>query len=303
MIYTLTLNPAIDYNMELPQLKTGGVNRSAKEYIRYGGKGINVSAVLAQLGEDTEALGFIAGATGDRLEEGVRAMGVKTGFIKLKRGMTRINVKLHADTETEINAAGPEIDDAALGELYAKTDELRDGDTAVLAGSVPGSLPRDIYERIAERLSDRDIRIAADAEKELLTAVLKYRPFVVKPNIHELSAIFGVDIADIPAAEKYARELQKMGAKNVLVSMGGDGALLLDEDGDTHFRAAFSGRAVNTVGAGDSMLAGFLAGVGKGYEYALLLGTAAGAATAFSEGLADKRMIDELLERSGGDEI
>ena len=299
MIYTVTLNPAIDYNMNFRQIKTGAVNRSAGEYIRFGGKGINVSAVLTRLGVDTQALGFIAGATGDELEKGVGAMGVRTGFVKLKNGMTRINVKLHADTETELNAAGPEIDENAFEELMKKTDPLRDGDTIVLAGSVPSSVPRDIYEHIAGRVSERGVRVAVDAEKELLTSVLKYRPFVVKPNIHELSDIFGVEISGVSEAEKYAGELQKMGAKNVLVSMGSDGALLLDEDGKTHFRAAFRGKAVNTVGAGDSMLAGFLAGLGNGYESALLLGSAAGAATAFSEELADRETIMRLISEQG----
>ncbi len=295
MIYTVTLNPAIDYNMTFRQIKVGEVNRSSGEYIRFGGKGINVSAVLAQLGVRSTALGFIAGATGVELENGVRQMGVDCDFVKLTHGMTRINVKLHSDSETELNAAGPDIDESALNELLGKTDKLRDGDTVVLAGSVPGSLPRDIYERIANRLSDRDIRLAVDAEKELLVAVLPYRPFVVKPNIYELSDIFGKKLSDIAEVSECAAELHKMGAKNVLVSMGSGGALLLDENGNKHFRAAFTGTAVNTVGAGDSMLAGFLAGVEKGYDHALLLGTAAGGATAFSEGLADKNAIMELL--------
>ena len=295
MIYTVTLNPAIDYNMSFAQIKPGEVNRSSGEYINYGGKGINVSAVLAQLGVKSSALGFIAGGTGDELEKGVREMGVSCDFVRLTRGMTRINVKLHSDVDTDLNANGPDIDEDALDELLTKTDKMRDGDTVVLAGSVPASLPRDIYVRIARRISDRDIRLAVDAEKELLTSILPYRPFVVKPNTDELSEIFGRKLTDINDASECASELRKMGAKNVLVSMGSGGALLLDEDGKKHFRAAFIGTAVNTVGAGDSMLAGFLAGADKGYDYALLLGTAAGGAAAFSEGLADKEDIDALI--------
>ncbi len=298
MIYTVTFNPALDYVMQVGNITAGRVNRSRSETIFYGGKGINVSAVLAQLGIPSAALGFIAGFTGDELEKGVRAMGVEPGFVRLKNGLTRINVKLHTSEDTEINASGPDIDDDALEEFFRRTDSIADGDTVVIAGSVPKSLPADIYVRLLERLSDRKIRIAADAEGELLTNILRFRPFVIKPNIHELSAIFGAGITDNEGVRHYAAKLREMGARNVLVSMGGDGAFLLDENGGSHFRAAFAGVPKNTVGSGDSMLAGFLAGAEKDYEHALLLGSACGAATAFSEGLASRGDIERILKMS-----
>lgn len=296
MIYTVTFNPAIDYVMRLDSITPGRVNRSDSEMIYYGGKGINVSIVLAQLGIPSSALGFIAGFTGDELEKGVRGMGINTGFVRLESGMTRINVKLHTSEDTEINASGPDIDDGALEKFFRRTDSIADGDTIVIAGSVPKSLPDDIYVRLCERLSDRKISIAVDAEKELLLNILKFRPFVVKPNIHELSALFGTEITDTADVEHYAAKLREMGAQNVLVSMGGDGAFLLDENGKSHFRAAFEGAPINTVGAGDSMLAGFLAGADKGYDHALLLGSACGAATAFSSGLAPRGEIERLIK-------
>ena len=296
MIYTVTFNPALDYVMRPDGITPGRVNRSRSETIFYGGKGINVSAVLAQLGVPSAALGFTAGFTGDELEKGVREMGIAAEFVRLKSGLTRINVKLHTSEDTEINASGPDIDDEALEEFFRRTDRIKDGDTIVIAGSVPGSLPRDIYVRLLEHISDRKIRIAADAEGELLTNILRFRPFVIKPNIHELAAISGAEVSDIAGVERHAAKLREMGAQNVLVSMGGDGAFLLDEHGKTHFRAAFTGTPVNTVGSGDSMLAGFLAGAEKGYEYALLLGSACGAATAFSEGLASRVEIDRIIK-------
>ncbi len=296
MIYTITFNPAIDYVMKLDGITPGRVNRSRSERIFFGGKGINVSAVLAQLGIDSVALGFAAGFTGYELERGVREMGINTDLVHLKHGLTRINVKLHTNEDTEINAAGPEIDEAAADEFYRRTDRIKSGDTVVIAGSIPKSMPDNTYEKLLERLSDRKIRIAADAEKRLLTNILKYEPYVIKPNIHELSDIFETTITSLSEVEKYASALRNMGAVNVLVSMGEEGAFLLDETGRTHFRKAFTGNAVNTVGAGDSMLAGFLAGAEKDYGHALLLGTACGAATAFSEGLADRETIAKLLK-------
>ena len=295
MIYTVTFNPAIDHVVHLPVLKAGEVNRASSDGIVFGGKGINVSVMLARLGIKSTALGFVAGFTGDALEAGVRAMGVDTDLIHLKTGLTRINVKIHSDTETEINCSGPDIDSRALDALYQKTDGLLTGDTLVIAGSIPKSLPQDTYEKLLSRIADKGIRIAADAEGKLLTDVLRFRPYVIKPNIHELSDIFGRELTTTEETAECAAELKRRGAQNVLVSMGGSGAFLLDENGKTHFRSSFRGTVINSVGAGDSMLAGFLAGAEKGYDEALLLGSACGSATAFSEGLGDRELIDELL--------
>jgi len=296
MIYTVTFNPAIDYIIRTADIIPGCVNRTLSEDIYFGGKGINVSAVLAELGVPSKALGFTAGLTGEAIEKGVRAMGIDADFIRLSRGNSRINVKIHASEETEINGQGPDIDEASLEKLFARLDGLAVGDTLVLAGSVPKSLPADIYERILERLTDRKITAAVDASGDLLLNVLKYRPFVIKPNIHELREIFGTAIGSTEDIASCAAELQTMGARNVLVSMAEDGAALLDESGELHVCGACTGTAVNSVGAGDSMLAGFLAGIVQGdHDYALRLGTACGGATAFSEGLAKREMIYSLL--------
>ena len=296
MIYTVTFNPAIDYIIRTADIIPGCVNRTLSEDIYFGGKGINVSAVLAELGVPSKALGFTAGFTGEAIEKGVRAMGIDADFIRLSRGNSRINVKVHASEETEINGQGPDIDEASLEKLFAKLDGLAYGDTLVLAGSVPKSLPADIYERILERLTGRKITAAVDASGDLLLNVLKYRPFVIKPNIHELREIFGTAIGSTEDIASCAAELQSMGARNVLVSMAENGAALLDESGKLHVCGACTGTAVNSVGAGDSMLAGFLAGIVQGdHDYALRLGTACGGATAFSEGLAKREMIYSLL--------
>ena len=296
MIFTVTFNPAIDYVIRTPDITPGCVNRTFSEDIYFGGKGINVSAVLAELDVPSKALGFTAGLTGEAIEKGVRGMGVDADFIRLSSGNSRINVKIRASQQTEINGQGPDIDDASLEKLFSRLDGLSDGDTLVLAGSVPKSLPADIYERILGRLSDRNLITAVDAAGDLLLNVLKYRPFIIKPNIHELMEIFGTAIGCTEDIASCAAELQSMGARNVLVSMADDGAALLDENGKLHLCRACKGTAVNSVGAGDSMLAGFLAGCGQGdLDYALMLGTACGGATAFSEGLAKKEMIYRLL--------
>ncbi|MBQ4369664.1 MAG: 1-phosphofructokinase [Oscillospiraceae bacterium] len=295
MIYTVTFNPAIDYVIHMDELKTGGVNRSAREEIYIGGKGINVSAVLAELGVQSIVLGFTAGFTGIAIERGVCSMGIEADFVRLKSGNSRINVKIETGSETELNGQGPDIDEAAVDGLFAKLDRLADGDTLILAGSIPNSLPDDIYERILERLSGRQIRTAVDATGDLLLNVLKYRPFLIKPNNFELAEMFGADIASDDDIAHYAAKLQEMGAKNVLVSMAERGALLLDESGRSYRSGVCTGIVKNTVGAGDSMLAGFLAGIDKGYEYALKLGTACGGATAFSDWLAKRELIDEMM--------
>lgn len=298
MVYTVTFNPAVDYVIHTTKVEAGGVNRAESEEIYFGGKGINVSLVLSELGVKSKALGFIAGFTGDAIEKGVSEKGVETDFVRLENGFSRINVKIKSGSETDINGQGPRIDGAALDKLFRKLDKIENGDTIVLAGSVPNSLPEDIYEKILERLQNKDVKAVADASKNLLLNVLKYKPFLVKPNNYELGEMFGVSLKTTDEIEEYARKLQDMGAKNVLVSMAGDGALLLDENGKTHVCGVCKGTVKNSVGAGDSMVAGFIAGLERGdHEYALKLGTAAGGATAFSDGLAEKALIDELLKQ------
>ena len=295
MIYTVTFNPAIDYVIHTDGLKTGGVNRSSREERYIGGKGINVSAVLAELGVQSIVLGFTAGFTGIAIERGVCSMGIEADFVRLKSGSSRINVKIKTDAETELNGQGPNVDEQAVAELFAKLDRLGSGDTLILAGSIPNSLPSDIYERILGRLADRDIRTVVDATGDLLLNVLKYRPFLIKPNNFELEEMFGVALAGEDDVVTYARKLQDMGARNVLVSMAEKGALLLDESGKLYRQGVCRGEVRNSVGAGDSMLAGFVAGIDRGCEYALKLGTACGGATAFSDWLAKKPSIDELM--------
>lgn len=297
MVYTVTFNPAIDYVVHTGEMKLGATNRSEREEMYFGGKGINVSIVLRELGIDSKALGFTAGFTGEAIERGLADMGIDTDFVRLATGNSRINVKIKASEETELNGQGPDIDDKAIATLFEKLDKLSNGDTLVLAGSIPASLPSDIYERILERLSGRDIRTVVDATKNLLLNVLKYKPFLIKPNNHELGEMFGVTLNSDREIETYARKLQKMGAVNVLISMAGDGAMLIDEYGNMHRCGVCKGIVKNSVGAGDSMVAGFTAGVINGdYEYALKLGTAAGGATAFSDGLASKEKITELVK-------
>ena len=299
MIYTVTCNPAIDYVMHLPQLAPGAVNRSAGEKLYFGGKGINVSIVLAELGIPSKALGFVGGFTGEAIEQGITAMGIGTDFVHLVQGNSRINVKLKSGEETEINGKGPEIGGDALEQFLQKLDALQSGDTLVLAGSIPGSLPKDLYSRILERLSGKGIRAVVDAEGELLLKTLPYKPFLVKPNDQELGAMFGVTLRSEDEIAVYAQKLRDMGAVNVLVSRAGDGSLLLDERGVLHTQGVCKGTVRNSVGAGDSMIAGFLAGVMRDaspdYAYALKLGTASGGATAFSEGLAKRADIDALF--------
>lgn len=297
MIYTVTFNPALDYVVRLSQLVPGAVNRTQAESLQCGGKGINVSTVLANLGCETVALGFIAGFTGEALDRAVTGRGVRTDFIRLSAGNTRINVKLKSDAETEINAQGPAIGEPDLAKLYEKLDAITDGDTLVLAGSVPGTLPQDVYEQILSRLQGRGIRFVVDATGALLTNVLKYHPFLIKPNRAELEEICGRTLATDEEIAEAARELKAGGAQNVLVSLGGDGALLVDEYDRVHRQAAFKGRVVNTVGSGDSMVAGFLVGAARDYDYALTLGNAAGSATAFSSELATKEEIMALCQK------
>ena len=308
MIYTLTLNPALDYMVRLPSLRPGETNRAESAVLQIGGKGINVSCVLKELGVESIALGFVAGFTGEALEGELTRLGVATDFIRLPEGLTRVNVKLGATethVETEINGIGPTITAEAMEALWAKLDTLTEGDTLVLAGSIPPSLPRDLYGRIAARIAarwtGRGIRLAVDAEGEALAAVLPYSPFLIKPNRAELEGWAGRPLPSEDDLEAAVKALQGAGARNVLVSLGGDGALLLDEYGALHRAKAPAILPVNTVGAGDSMVAGFLAGLAEGYPTALRWGIAAGSATAAAEGLAKGPAIRDLLERMGAE--
>ena len=276
MFYTVTFNPAIDYVLHIDEMQAGCVNRSQSEEIYFGGKGINISIVLSELGIISKALGFVAGFTGEAIEEGVRKKGVETDFVYLKSGFSRINVKIKSKEETELNGQGPKISDKDLSALYEKLDKLEDGDTLVLAGSIPSILSFDIYEKILARLSGKRIKTVVDATNNLLLSTLKYNPFLIKPNNHELGEMFGVTLTSREQIIMYAKKLKEMGAVNVLVSMAGDGAVLVDEFGMVHTCDACKGDVKNSVGAGDSMVAGFLAGSKEGdYAYALKLGTAA----------------------------
>ena len=298
MIYTVTFNPALDYVMNIPGLVPGEVYRSEKEYIFFGGKGINVSFVLRQLGKESTALGFIAGFTGDAIQNGVEQAGIKSDFIRLEKGVSRINVKVKASVETDLNGKGPDISQEAVNKLFCKLDTLQSGDILILAGSIPPDLPENIYETILARLSGKNIQFVVDATGDLLKNVLVYKPFLIKPNHHELGEIFGKTLTSTDEIAYYAKQMQTLGARNVLVSMAANGALLVDETGEVHIIGTAKGKAVNSVGAGDSMVAGFVAGwLDKhDYAYALALGSAAGSATAFSEGLAKKPLIDKLLK-------
>lgn len=296
MIYTVTFNPALDYVVRVDHFTLGAVNRTVQEHIFYGGKGINVSAVLANLGYDNTALGFVAGFTGEEIERGAKTLGFKSDFIHVKKGMTRINVKLKAEDESEINGMGPEIMPEDVDALLEKLDCLQREDVLVLSGSIPSSISDTIYEEIMERLDGRGIRIVVDATKDLLLNVLQYHPFLIKPNNHELGEMFGVELHTDEEIIHYAKVLQERGAQNVLISMAGDGAILITEDGQVLKRKPPKGTVKNSVGAGDSMVAGFTAGYLKSgsYEEALKLGTAAGSASAFSDGLATREAIMEL---------
>lgn len=297
MIYTVTLNPALDYVIQVEHFKPGQINRNKSENIYFGGKGINVSCILNELGFQSTALGFIAGFTGKALSDGLKQMGIVSDFIIAEKGMTRINVKMKSDEETEINGTGPVISDENFEELKNKIRNLSADDTLVLSGSIPSCMASDTYEKIIECLHE-DVRLVVDAEKDLLLKVLKYRPFLIKPNNLELGEMFGVKITSEDEIVYYAKKLQEKGARNVLVSMAKDGAVLLDENGNVSRMGVAEGTVVNSVGAGDSMVAGFLAGyLEKGdYAWALKLGTACGGATAFHSGLAVKEEIMAVLE-------
>lgn len=298
MIYTVTFNPALDYVVKVNHFTLGMVNRTVQEDIYYGGKGINVSAVLATLGVESTALGFVAGFTGDEIERGVKMLGFHSDFIRVKKGMSRINVKMKSEEESEINGIGPEIAAEDVELLFEKLEKLVEGDVLVLSGSIPNSIDDGIYERIMARLDGRGVRIAVDATKDLLMNVLQYHPFVIKPNNYELGEMFGVTLKSEEEIIHHAKLLQEKGAGNVLISMAGDGAILITEHGEVHRMGVPEGTVKNSVGAGDSMVAGFLAGYleNGNYEHALRLGSACGSASAFSEGLACKEDILKLYQ-------
>lgn len=299
MIYTVTFNPALDYVMKVEKLRYDDINRTYGEELNYGGKGINVSAVLSTLGVENVALGFKAGFTGEKLEEMLRQDGIKTDFISLAKGNTRINVKIKSDTELDINACGPEISGEEVEKLFEKIASLKQGDVLVLAGSVPKTLPSDIYEQILAKTSENGVEAVVDSTGELLLNVLKYKPFLIKPNNFELGDLFGVKIKNEEEIIRYAKELQKMGARNVLVSRGKDGALLIDENQNTYSIGIIPGKPLNSVGCGDSMVAGFVAGYleKQDYAYALKLGSACSNATAFSYSLANAQGIRDAFEK------
>lgn len=299
MIYTVTFNPSLDYIVRLDTFTAGEINRVNYEQVLGGGKGINVSIVLGNLGHESTALGFTAGFTGEEIKRQLDGFGVKHDFVQLPEGFTRINVKVKAENETEINGQGPDISEAKREELFDKLDKLQEGDTLVLAGSIPKTLPDDIYEKIMARLEGRGIRIVVDAEKKLLLNVLKYHPFLIKPNNHELGDMFGVKLTTDEEIIAYAKKLQEKGAQNVLISMAGDGAILLTADGQSFKCPAPKGKLVNSVGAGDSMVAGFITGYMESngdFETAFHMGVATGSASAFSENLATRPEVEALLK-------
>ncbi|MGL4606413.1 MAG: 1-phosphofructokinase [Eubacteriaceae bacterium] len=297
MIYTVTFNPSLDYIVGLDVFKNGEINRTAWEHIFPGGKGINVSMVLNNLGIENTALGFVGGFTGEEIQKALNVLGCQTDFVKLASGKSRINVKIKADVESEINGQGPEISKEELEQLFAQLDRLGEGDILVLAGSTPAALPEDMYEIILKRLKDRGIKIVVDASGDLLVKVLKYHPFLIKPNNHELGEIFGVELKTKEDLINHGKKLQEMGAQNILISMAGDGAIFIGANGEIHSLPAPKGEVKNSVGAGDSMVAGFIAGYLKNqdFEEGFKNGVATGSASAFSERLATQEDVEKLL--------
>lgn len=302
MIYTLTFNPSLDYIVTVSDFTCGIVNRTTEEIIFPGGKGINVSMVLKNLGYESTSLGYYAGFTGDKLKSLLEEKGIKTDFIPVKEGMTRINVKIRSTQESEINAQGPAISKEDVQKLYDKLDNLKDGDILVMAGSIPDVMPGTMYMDIMKHLQEKNLKIVVDATKNLLVNVLPYRPFLIKPNNHELGEIFGVKITEKSDVIHYAKQLQEKGAKNVLVSMAGEGAVLVAEDGTVYQSEAPKGTVINSVGAGDSMVAGFLAGYleSGSYEKAFKMGVYTGSASAFSKELATKDEVEALWKANEG---
>ena len=298
MIYTITFNPALDYISQVENFEIGKINRTETEKILPGGKGLNVSTVLRNLGVESTALGFIAGFTGEELKKDIEKRKIKTDFIKVKKGITRINVKISSKEETALNGNGPEITEENIKQLFRKIDNIKNGDTVILAGNIPKCINNNIYEIICKKLEQNNVRFIVDATKELLMNVLKYKPFLIKPNKEELEETFKEKIETKEEIIEHAKKLQKMGAQNVLISLGGEGAILVTSENKEYFINAPKGKVLNTVGAGDSMVAGFVAGYEKSgdYEYAFKMGIATGSASAFSMDLATAEQVADLLK-------
>ena len=301
MIYTVTFNPSLDYIVATDSLILGKVNRTVSELILSGGKGVNVSIVLNNLNVKNTALGFIAGFTGKEIENGLKKLGCCCDFITIEKGFSRINIKIKAKEETELNGMGPEISQKELNQLFEKLDCLQSQDILILAGSVPNSLPQNIYEKIMERLQNKNIRIIVDATKDLLINVMKYQPFLVKPNTHELGELFHTTLNTEEDIIFYGKKLQQManGNVNVLVSRAGEGAILIGTDDNIYKSPAPKGTLINSVGAGDSMVAGFIAGYLKNHslEEAFYMGVATGSASAFSKYLATKEEVEAVISQ------
>lgn len=302
MIYTVTFNPSLDYIVSVENFQLGITNRTSSELMLPGGKGINVSTVLMNLGIENKALGFVAGFVGDEIIRRLEEMGVQNGFIRIEEGVSRINLKLKSIDGTEINGQGPVISPEHVEELMKQLDRLGEGDVLFLSGSIPSSMPDDAYQKIMERLDGRGVQIVVDATKDLLLNVLEYHPFLIKPNNHELGELFGVELKTREEVIPYAKKLQEKGAVNVLVSMAGEGAVLIDANEDVYMAPAPKGTLVNGVGAGDSMVAGFIAGwlEKQDYEHAFCMGVSAGSASAFSEHLATKAEIEAVYQQVTG---
>ena len=299
MIYTVTLNPSLDYFLSVEHFAIGKTNRSNEEVYRPGGKGINVSWVLHNLGLESTALGFLAGFTGQEIKRQMETTGIATDFIELPGGMSRLNVELKQMDATEINASGPILSEKNLEELRKKLSALTQGDILILSGSLPGSVTTDIYKDLMEEVDGKGIPVIVDAIGDALLKTLPLHPFLMKPNHQELSELFDVELSTREQVIPYAGKLQEWGAQNVLVSLGGAGAVLLDQNGVVYESEVPRGKLINAVGAGDSMVAGFLAGYleKQDFAHAFLMGMAAGSASAFSEGLADRATVEQLYQQ------
>ncbi|WP_415980234.1 1-phosphofructokinase [Faecalicoccus pleomorphus] len=298
MIYTVTFNPSLDYIIQVDHFMTGQINKTTYEKILPGGKGINVAIVLANFGHESTALGFMAGFTGKEIEHRLENFGCSSSFIQVKEGLSRINVKMKSDEETEINGMGPAIQQEDIDKLFDQLKVLTDQDVLVISGSIPKTLPDTMYEQIIEYVQPNHCKVVVDATNTLLMKVLRYHPFLIKPNNIELGEIFDVTLNTQEEVLPYAHKLQELGARNILVSMAGQGAVLLDENGKEYRLPAPKGNVINSVGAGDSMVAGFISGCIESnydYEYAFLKGVCSGSASAFSENLCTKEEVETLM--------